>query len=365
MSEHYSNVAHNFMRNGHVSTLIGGQWGSEAKGSAAAWVAYELAKRSRRFDIVTTNAGAQAGHTSVHKGTKRVVFHLPTAPLITREHMPDYGMIYLNAGSIIDPEGLLWEIDEQNLDTSSSAFAIHPNAAIITQECRDAENEVDSSQTKTASTRKGVGQALSRKVLRSSLTAKDHPDLKKFVRNVDLNAQMNDGKSVLVEIPQGVSLSLNHSGFYPYTTSRDCTVMSGLSDAGIHPAYLHKTLMVLRTFPIRVGNIVEGDKILGTSGGHYKDQTETSWDELGVEAEITTVTKRVRRVFTFSEQQVAQSFALCRPDVVMLTFCNYTQDITPIVAKIERAAEKANINPPELLLEWGPTTDDVFTLPEA
>ncbi len=34
----------------------------------------------------------------------------------------------------------------------------------LTDECREAENQIDSSQTKTASTRKGVGQALARKV---------------------------------------------------------------------------------------------------------------------------------------------------------------------------------------------------------
>ena len=81
----YARVAQGFMRGGYVSTIIGGQWGSEAKGSAAAWTASELAKEGRRFDIVTTNAGVQAGHTSVHSGVKRVVFHLPPASLITRE----------------------------------------------------------------------------------------------------------------------------------------------------------------------------------------------------------------------------------------------------------------------------------------
>ena len=357
----YARVAQGFMRGGYVSTIIGGQWGSEAKGSAAAWTASELAKEGRRFDIVTTNAGAQAGHTSVHSGVKRVVFHLPTASLITREYTKDYGLIYLNAGSIIDPEGLLREIEENNLDTSAHAFAIHPNAAIITQECRDAENEVDSSQTKTASTRKGVGQALARKVLRSGLTAKDHPNLQKLVRCVDLNNALNNGSSVLMEVPQGVSLSLNHSSFYPYTTSRDCTVMSGLSDAGIHPVCLGKTMVVLRTFPIRVGNIVEDGKVLGTSGDHYPDQEETSWEALGVEAEITTVTKRVRRVFTFSKQQIVNTFALCRPDVVMLTFCNYVErgKLDGIIGKIREAADKANLKVPDILLEWGPTTNDI------
>lgn len=364
-SPHYNKVAHSLIRPGHATILLGGQWGSEAKGSAAAWLAYELAKAERRFDIVTTNAGAQAGHTSVHEGVKRVVFHLPTASLITRDHLHDYGMIYLNAGSIIDPDGLAREIDENKLSTARARFAIHPMAAVITDECRAAENEVDSSQTKTASTRKGVGQALSRKVLRSGMVAKDHPFLSQFTRRIDLNAQLCNGSSVLLEVPQGVSLSLNHSSFYPHTTSRDCTPMSALSDAGVHPVFMGKSMLVLRTFPIRVGNIIENGETLGTSGDCYGDQEEITWESLGVPAEITTVTKRIRRVFTFSKEQVVQSLALCRPEVVMLTFCNYCDKKTLgwTIHKIRVAAEKVNLKPPEILLEWGPTTEDVQPWP--
>lgn len=361
----YAEVAQGLRRNGFATALIGGNWGSEAKGSAAAWLAWELAKKDQYFDIVTTNAGAQAGHTSVHQNVKRVVFHLPTASLISKDHFREYGTIYLNAGSIIDVEGLLREIEENKIATNKDQFAIHPMAAIITDECKIAENDPNSSQTKTASTRKGVGQALSRKVLRSGMVAKDHPVLQRWVRRIDLNDKMCSGESVLVEVPQGVSLSLNHSPFYPYTTSRDCTPMAGMSDAGIHPSFLGKTFLVLRTFPIRVGNIVENGETLGTSGDCYGDQTEISWEDLGVEPEITTVTKRVRRVFTFSGEQVRQTFKLCRPDVIMLTFCNYCdkKTLSSVIEKIQRAADHANLKQPEIVLEWGPTTEDVTPWP--
>lgn len=359
MNESYPAIAANFIRQGHVSTIIGGNFGSEAKGSAAAWIAYQLAERGRAFDIVTTNAGAQAGHTSVHEGRKRVVFHLPTASLISADHLREPGLMYLNAGSIIDVEVLLREIDENKVPKKN--LAIHPNAAIITDECREAENDPESSQTKTASTRKGVGQALARKVLRSGLTAKDVEPLQKYVKRIDLNKKLLEGASVLMEVPQGVSLSLNHSPFYPYTTSRDCTPMSGLSDAGIHPVFYGKTLVVMRTYPIRVGNIVENGETLGTSGDVFADQTEIQWEDLGVAPEITTVTKRVRRVFTFSLQQAKQTFTLCRPDIVMLTFCNYCTRavLGGIVGDIYRAAEFAGIKKPDILFEWGPTTEDI------
>lgn len=347
-----------FIRPGKVSFIVGGQWGSEGKGAAAAWSAVELAKQGSRFDIVTTGAGAQAGHTSVHAGRTRVVYHLPTAPLIAREVLGDGGTIYLNAGAIIDPVAFEKELSETPYD---GPLFIHPMAAVITDECRELEGLATSSTTKIASTRKGVGAALSQKVMRSGKVAKDHSFLKQFVRNIDLNAQMADGKSVLVEVPQGVSLSLNHSGFYPHTTSRDCIPSSAMGDAGIHPFFYNETMVVLRTFPIRVGNIVEDGQTLGQSGACYPDQHEVSWEELGQKAEITTVTKRVRRVFTFSNRQMLETLSLCRPDHVMLTFVNYlktNEEVDEIVKSIEDASRALWMPPPNVIYEWGPSTDE-------
>ena len=89
------------------------------------------------------------------------MYVIATAPLIAVE----YGfkpVIYLNGGGIIDPIVLQKEIEEFSL--SYTQIFIHPNAAIITDECRRAEMEKGSTQTRIASTRKGVGEALARKV---------------------------------------------------------------------------------------------------------------------------------------------------------------------------------------------------------
>jgi adenylosuccinate synthase len=97
-------MLNDFLRKGGASFLLGGQWGSEGKGAAAAFVATHLNNVDKGFDIVTTNAGAQAGHTSTHKGVTKVVFHLPTVSL----YRPC--TTYLNAGSIINPDGLRDEL---------------------------------------------------------------------------------------------------------------------------------------------------------------------------------------------------------------------------------------------------------------
>lgn len=360
-----------FLRPGRASFLVGGAFGSEAKGAAAAWLAATLAKEDKFFDIATCNFGAQSGHTSIHDGVKRVVFHLPTAPLVAGR-----GTIYLNAGALIDPDVLVRELDEHyqtaTLRGREHNFHIHPNAAVITDDCRAAEMHPDSVQTRIASTRKGVGEALARKVLRSGQVARDHPFLKQFVRRMDLNAHMRDGESVLVEVPQGIGLSLN-GPFYPHCTSRDCTVGQAMSDAGIHPEFYGTSMLVLRTYPIRVGHIERKalehevghmmgiDVREGSSGGCYPDQGETSWDDLGVKPEITTVTKRVRRVFTFSRQQLVHAMGLTRPSVVFLAFCDYGPPdyVDRVVDYIRVAARSLDLPGLTLAKAYGPTTDDV------
>lgn len=352
----------NFKRKGRASFVVGGQWGSEGKGAACAFVARHLAEYGRFFDVVTTNNGVQSGHTSTHAGRIRVAFHLPTYPLV----IPDYGkgcLVYLNAGSVVDPGVLRQELKDHG---QFREFFIHPNAAVVTDECRAAEMREDSAQTRIASTRKGVGEALARRALRSGMIARDHPYLKQFVRRIDLNARLRDGASVLVEVPQGFSLSLDGK-FYPHCTSRSCTTGQAMADAGIHPSFYGETMMVTRTYPIRVGNIVgDGGKDIGTSGGHYPDQKEVTWDELGIKAEITTVTKRVRRVFTFSHQQLYDAMAALRPGVVYVTFMDYLRseaDVSGLQLAIKTVARSLGLDP-EIVYQYGPSTDDVYDAPK-
>lgn len=360
---------------GRASFILGGQWGSEGKGASAAFVAAQLAGKGRMFDIVTTNAGAQAGHTSVHNEKKRVAYHLPTAALIAADYvkagkLASLPMIYLNAGSIINPEILEQELADAGFGQQSNFF-IHPNAAVITEEDIASEGAPNSAQTAIASTRKGVGTALANKILRRSKTAKDHPFLRQFVAPTDLNVHCAQGQSVLVEVPQGIGLSID-GPFYPYCTSRNCTIMQAMSDAGLHPDFFGMSMLVMRTYPIRVGNIIDNVglhtdgtpllKELGQSGGCYADQKEISWNQLKVPPEITTVTKRIRRVFTFSHIQLMDAMRLTRPNIVHLTFCDYPElipgYIRNIVLNVSTFAQRLNIGSPQMLYQYGPSTGD-------
>src|SRR5207245_164153 len=67
-----------------------------------------------------------------------------------------------------------------------------------------------------------------------------------------VNSALDEGKSVLIEGTQGFGLSLYHSGYYPYCTSRDTTAAGFLSEVGVSPRRVTEIVVVFRTFPIRV-----------------------------------------------------------------------------------------------------------------
>lgn len=350
-----------FLKPGFASVIIDGQFGSTGKGLAAAYQCLKQNGLDWGRVICTTNAAPNAGHTTVlEDGTKFVTFHMPTMAVLRKE-----SLIYLNAGAIIDITVLKDEIERLNIDPGR--ITIHPNAAIITDEDKEYERQKSAGVTLIASTQKGVGRALARKIMREGAVAKQYGEVLSSiginVDYIDLNAKMRGGFAVDIETPQGMSLSLNN-GFYPYCTSREVSVSQSLADAGVHPCYLGNTLVTLRTFPIRVGNIVEGDKTIGYSGDGYPDQKELSWDEFhGIEPERTTVTQRVRRIFTFSKSQYYDAASRLRPDIVHLGFCDYIKsggEFGEILNDIRDVNRIVN-NHPEILCAFGPSVSDVCT----
>lgn len=321
---------------GKASVLMDGQFGSTGKGLFAAYLAHKNIKHN--MVIATTNAGANAGHTTKYRdGQGFVTFHLPTTGVV----IPG-SISYLNAGSVIDLEMLQQEIKDSGADPSK--VRVHPRAAIITQDDRMDERSPGSSTERLASTQKGVGRAQASKVLRKSALAGS--STLKHVLGYDLNIEvinLNDemrtnNNAVVVEVPQGFSLSLNHGFSYPFCTSRDCWVGSGLADAGIHPSFLGQVVMVVRTFPIRVGHIYDNEgRIVGNSGPFYPDSIELKWEDFpGLEPERTTVTKRVRRIASWSDIQYKDALVMNRPDIVALNFCNYLSDADALVNRVMR-----------------------------
>ena len=333
--------------------LVDGQYGSTGKGAVAALFGQLFGDR---VNVVTTNAGPNSGHTGYYQvggeWRKVITQQIPVMAVVAKALYPrDAPVAYLNAGAVVNPIILRGEASVHSFNYSN--LVLHPNAAVIDY---DYETDGATSTDNIASTNKGVGRALARKVMReANIVANRRQDVAYFSR---INRHEWDWSRdvVFVETAQGFSLGVNQQ-FYPYCTSRECTVGQALADAAIPYNQVRKVAMVVRTFPIRVGNT---DK--GSSGDYYSDQHETSWGALGVEPEITTVTKRVRRVFTWSRDQFMDAVVTNQPDMIFLNFMNYLEEakrgifIKEMVADYETAMRR---EPEAVLLGYGPLPTEV------
>lgn len=347
------------LQKAHLNITMDGQFGSTGKGLLNAYIAHQF---EHKPDICVSNAAPNAGHTYVDdRGAKCTVFHLPVSGVLIPE-----SIIYLCAGSIIDPILLEKEMKEFNVDPRR--VYIHPRACIVLPEHGAREKSNTSGATSIASTQKGVGAALSDKVARvhGARTAGQYFQTDNSegcrVEAINLMEEMDKRKTVLMEVPQGFSLSINHGLSYPECTSRDITVAAALNDAGVHPKYLGEVIVSLRSYPIRVGHIFddEGHK-LGDSGPFYADSDEKTFEELGQEPELTTVTKRVRRIATFSYREYKKMLQMNRPSIVFLNFCNYFQsqsEMKEVVTRMLLIEDQLGMKPRHLF-GMGPAHTDV------
>jgi len=328
-----------FFENTGVHVLVDGQFGSTGKGAFASFLAKRAAEEGKlaQFDGAISSSGPNSGHTSYFGHSKIVLKQLPT--FAAHAQLLGYTMpVYLSAGAIIDPNVLR----EEALAWPQIPIYVHPNAALV--------NFVDKGVEKggtiaaIASTQSGTGAGLARKILRHPDAVIGNPANADLVASLPRNVSIQQHRmkpengAYFMEVAQGFSLGLN-SEFYPHVTSRECTVMQGIADARIPPRWVSKTYVCFRTHPIRVGNLGAF-----SSGGWYKDQVETTWEEIGVKAELTTVTKRVRRVATFSVDQFVDAIRANDPDWIAINFLNYYPDQNDRAEMIDALTEMRDLH---------------------
>jgi adenylosuccinate synthase len=305
------------MQRGKANIIIDGQWGSTGKGKLAGYLA-----SNNEIGAAICDFMPNAGHTFVNdQGRGFITCQLPTS-VVNKDCL-----LMLSPASVINVEKLIEEIDEHGAE---DRLWIHPNAAVVTEYDRCVEAE---KLQGISSTLKGGGSCASRKIMRIAKTAKDEPRLKRWILDTTkaIQAQLSIKATVLVESAQGFDLSLNHGHKYPYVTSRDITPMSILSNAGIPHVWLGDIYGAIRTFPIRVGNVFDDEGVMvGNSGPFYPDQDEITWGDLkklsGSKSSLverTTVTNKVRRVFTFSYMQFEKFIKTCAPNKLFVNFINH------------------------------------------
>lgn len=291
-----------------VDVLVGGQFGSEGKGQIAAYLAPE-------YDYIVRVGGPNAGHTVFMEPENHVFHHLPSGTTKSEAHL------VLGPGAVLNVDKLLEEIGRYSVDLNR--LSIDPNAMIISPGDIKAEEGIRRS---IGSTKQGVGQATARKITKrnkSTKLAKDIRVLRHFIRPTFelLDRAFRDEKRILLEGTQGTGLSLHH-GPYPCVTSRETTVAGCLADAGISPGRVRKVIMVCRTYPIRVA---------GKQSGPFAHEIE--WEDIAERSglsvedlrgrEITTTTRRDRRVGEFEWTWLRRAASLNAPTDIALTFADY------------------------------------------
>lgn len=291
-----------------VTVVVGGQYGGEGKGKIISHLSLV-----DDVDYVVRCGGPNSGHTVDIGGKRRALRLLPVGFVNTRTRL------LLAPGALVNVGILFQEMETCNVDPSR--IGVDFNTGIITDRETSYEAELRLSE-RIGSTLSGTGAGVAKRVLRdgSFKLAKDVPELSRFLTHVpeELNTAIDLGKKVVVEGTQGFGLSLYHSDCYPFATSRDTTASGFLSEVGISPLCVDSIIMVIRTYPIRVGG----------HSGPLKD--EITWEELQQRSgypnkveELTTTTQRLRRVAIFDMELVKRAAMVNRPTDIAVHGMDY------------------------------------------
>lgn len=308
-----------------IAVVIGGQFGSEGKGKVTAHLC-----RYHNYSVAVRCGGPNSGHT-ININNEPVVLRQIPAGVVNPS-----AKLYLAAGCLIDLDVLLEEIKLFKL--TPDRLGIDRNAAIIDDGY--AQEEIKSNlNNRIGSTCTGTGIAVAKRVLRTKdiKLARDIPELKRYitcVSNKIMEHYLNKCK-IVIEGTQGFGLSVYHSQYYPYTTSRDTTAAAFISEVGISPLIVSDIITVIRTFPIRVG---------GNSGPL---PNEIDWETIRIESnypykiqEFTSVTKRLRRVARFDIDIVEKAVSVNKPTEIALMGTDYLDYRNKCVETLEGLTQK-------------------------
>ncbi len=317
-----------------ITVVVGGQYGSEGKGKVA-----EAVTRQTGAAAVVRVGGTNSGHTALDASGRAWVFRqLPASSIV-----PGVSVV-LPPGALIDPDIFAREV--ASLGLGPDQIYVSPLATVICPENKQAEASAGLTAS-IGSTASGTGAALIERIWRkrNHLLAGDHPALKPYTVDTGkfMASILREGRRIVVEGSQGFGLSLFHGGSHPHATSRDTTAATFLGEAGLSPRDVDDVTMVIRAFPIRVAG----------ESGPLPD--ETSWKNIGTRAglgsdyfELTTATRKVRRVANFHPEVVRRAIEANRPDRVVLNHMDYFDEHVrhgrfsdEAVSFLERSVEEA------------------------
>lgn len=272
--------------------VVGSQWGDEGKGKVVDVFSAEA-------DIVVRyQGGANAGHTLVVNGQKRVLHLIPSGILHAKT------TCIIGSGVVMDIEIAAQEIRA----LKANGLLTRPDQLLISDSCTallpyhrmlDAAREAELGNEKIGTTGKGIGPAYEDRASRKAILFRDLFDLdtlktklqvalkeKNFLLesyykqkpvNVDelmakirndveelapfrcadtsllVYKALKQSKKVLFEGAQGSLLDIYH-GTYPYVTSSSTISGSAFVGTGIGPSTINKVVGITKAYSTRVGS---------------------------------------------------------------------------------------------------------------
>lgn len=344
---------------GKLIVVSGAQFGSEGKGAVADQLTRHNAAGSNV--VAVRVAGPNAGHTvygvcpSGCTPDGEHLFHgewighpwkLRSVPVSAVCNM-DADLV-IAAGSEIDRTVLLDEVTSLDLAGYhvSERLRIDAQATILEPKHIDAE-VADGIQKRLGSTAKGIGAARSDRLWRYATLWGDNCRPADQMNTADfIRVRLSEGATVVIEGTQGYGLGL-HAGLYPQCTSSDCRAIDFLAMTGVSPweptVGQFEVWLAARVRPIRVA---------GNSGPL---KGETTWDELGLPEERTTVTRKVRRVGEWDAELVQRAVIENGGRPTVAVAITMADTLFPALAgRSGRFADLTNIEPAVLkeIEEW-------------
>lgn len=335
---------------GKLIVVAGAQYGSEAKGH----VVDQITRPSVAGDnvVVVRVAGPNAGHTvygqcpddcqpdDSHMSGDVWIGHpwrLRTVPVGAVSN-PSADLV-IAAGSEVDYKVLMSEVVALDLAgyRVSDRLMIDDQATMLEQKHIDREVE-DGIQARLGSTAKGIGAARADRIWRYAKTWGEHvgtydEGIRPHNTADFMRQRLAQNATVVIEGTQGYGLGL-HAGYYPQCTSSDCRAIDFLSMAGLSPWSAEVTefgvWLAARVRPIRVA---------GNSGPM---KNETSWSELRLPEEYTTVTKKVRRVGEWDGDLVRRAVAANGGAPVVRVALTMADQIFDEIRNVEGSFDEVN-----------------------
>lgn len=258
----------------NVISVIDGEAGSCGKAKVIGEIATD---KSIKIGASITNCMPNAGHTFVDEEGNATIFrNIPVAVVNPNTEL------FIGPGSAIDMEAFKEEYEKASRYLNDRKIYVHEMVPLID----DRHKQYERQHIKSGSTFKGCGAVTVEKVIRdkkleffksfkNAVVCSNDEWLERLYNHLD-----NPSEYVMLEGAQGCDLDLNHSGNYPYVTSRNVSTSQLLADSGISPERLLQTIMVIRPFPIRISNITKSGEFIYT--GNYGRGEELTWTQINL-----------------------------------------------------------------------------------